>query len=514
MNKTISLITVCALSTGGILTSCSEDTLNSSLSLPDDTPSFVTLGCKDAIEIIPVKAEGEWKATVVYDDAPNSENKCLWLGLLDNNGKGDSELNYVVDANNTTSPRSAKIVLTSGKESLEYTVTQLPVGTGDDNDDMDLSKFEEQIPIGSGLRMTNSKNDKLQNILLNQVYTLDKLGSSRKKVKELIDKFDLDPGSYYSSSTTPDIKVSLTSSQDIQYNSRLIGANLKVNVAYGIFKLNLNGDFRMFGSSTDSIVTFSTVSTPVLGSYTLRESKLNETVGYIMESEDQTEEDKAAALRLIFSNNFLQIRDSIENLVAGGARYSSTSSDAPLLEMLSNLDNNFGPAYIHSVGMGGSAELVYSTNYSNATDTMNIHGDMTLGLNAVLNLDVAASADYISKMQSRLKENSFQCRIKGGKISEASALINKFAALLSPDSKVDAKTVNEQLNTWVGSLTMDNATCVDYYPVPIWTLFSPNARKQLLRFFYDRYPNNNDNSCPYPFDVRAQIVNSSEWDGN
>lgn len=318
MNKTLSLITVCALSTGGALTSCSEDTLNSALSLPDDTPSFVTLGCKDAIEIIPVKAEGEWKASVVYDDATNSEEKCFCLGLLDNNGKGDSELNYVVDANNTTSPRSAKIVLTSGKESLKYTVTQLPVGIGDDNDDMDLSKFEKQIPIGSGVCMTNSKNEKLQNILLNQVYTLDKLGSSRKKVKELIDKFNLDPGSYYSSSTTTDIKVSLTSSEDIQKNSRLIGANLKVNVAYGIFKLNLNGDFKMFGSSNDSIVTFSTVSTPVLGSYTLKESELNGAVTDIMESEDQTEKDKAAALRLIFSNNFLQVRDSIEKLVAVG----------------------------------------------------------------------------------------------------------------------------------------------------------------------------------------------------
>lgn len=513
MNKTLSLITVCALSTGGALTSCSEDTLNSALSLPDDTPSFVTLGCKDAIEIIPVKAEGEWKASVVYDDAPNSEEKCFWLGLLDNNGKGDSELNYVVDANNTTSPRSAKIVLTSGKESLEYTVTQLPVGTGDDNDDMDLSKFKTQIPIGSGLRMTNAKSEKFQNILLGKVYTLNKLKPT-KRVNELIKQFNLDPENYYSCETVTDIDVSLTSSEDIQYNSRLIGANLKVNVAYGIFKLNLNGDFRMFGSSNDSIVTFSTISTPLLGTYTLDEEEIDGAFNDIMDATDQPEQDRNAALRLLFSNNFLQIRDSIETLVAGGARYSSTTPGDALNKMLDLLDKDFGPAYIHSAGVGGSAELVYSTNYSNATDTMNIHGDLTLGLNAVLNLDVAASADYISKMQSRIKENSFRCRIKGGDMTQASALVNKFAGLLSPDSQVKPEVVAEQLDAWVQTLTLDKATCIDYYPVPIWTLFSADAQKQLLRYFYDRYPNDSDNKCPYPFDVRAQIVNSSEWDGN
>lgn len=512
MNRPLSFLIVSALSAGGILTSCSEDTLNGALSLPDDTPSSVTLDCADAIEIIPVKAEGEWKASVVYDDTRASEGECFWLGLLDNNGKGDYELNYVVDANNTDKPRSAKIVLTSGKESLEYRVTQLPVGSGDDNDEMDLSKFKTQIPIGSGLRMTNANGEKLQNILLGKIYNLNKLKPT-KRVKELIDKFDLDPESYYSCDTAKHVDVSLTSSSDIQYNSRLIGANLKVNVAYGIFKLNLNGDFRMFGSSNDSIVTFSTISTPLLGTYTLDEEEVDGAVEAIMEATDQTEKDRDAALRLLFSNNFLQIRDSIETLVAGSASYSSATPGSPLNKMLDLLDRNFGPAYIHSAGVGGSAELVYSTKYSNATDTMNIHGDLTLGLNAVLNLDVAASADYISKMQSRIKENSFRCRIKGGDMIKATDLVNKFADLITPDSQVEPKVVADQLTTWVKSLTLGNSTCTTYYPVPIWTLFSVGAQKQLMRYFYDRYPNDSDNKCPYPFDVRAQIVNSSEWDG-
>ena len=53
--------------------------------------------------------------------------------------------------------------------------------------------------------------------------------------------------------------------------------------------------------------------------------------------------------------------------------------------------------------------------------------------------------------------------------------------------------------------TVKTITCINYYPAPVWTLFSENAADVLKEYFSKKYPNNEDGSCPYAFDVQALI---------
>lgn len=493
-----------------LLTGCSDDVIDNAISLPDGTPSELTLNCVNAVQSVPVQANGEWTATVVYDDSSISEDASQWIGLLNHSGQGNGSLNFVIDANNSNVYRSATIVLTSGDESLEYKVGQQPAGYGEDNEDIDMSMFGGQVPLGFGIRMRKPDvNEDVSNVLLNQVMTINTAASEAPSVKELVNKFDLRPSNYVSVDTTINVNSTLISKESAEASSRDILANLKVNVAYGMFKLNLNGNFRMFGMSSDSIFNFSAMTAPVKGRFRLQQGNINADLRKLSDNSDDdktTKEDKQSARELIFSVQFLRLRDAIEKCVADGEKYDGKEQNN-LYRKMKALDNSFGPAYISSAEVGGSAELNYLISYNKAADTLNIHGDLTIGLNSLLSLDVKASADYKNHIKSHLKECTFQYRIKGGSAASALSFGENLANLMKKDSVIDVPTVQNRLSQWSQTLKLANSTCVSYVPAPIWDLFSNKAAEQLMHFFWDRYPNNG-NACPYTFDVRRIIEDS------
>lgn len=63
-----------------------------------------------------------------------------WIGLLDDNGEGSGEINFVVDANTSNDLRVAKIIIASGENKIEYTVNQNPVNADGENGELDMSK--------------------------------------------------------------------------------------------------------------------------------------------------------------------------------------------------------------------------------------------------------------------------------------------------------------------------------------------------------------------------------------
>lgn len=509
--KQYKFIAVVACSIGALLTGCSEDVIDNAISLPDGTPSALTLNCSNAVQTVPVQASGEWTATVVYDDSSISEDDGQWIGLLNHSGQGNGSLDFVVDANNSNVFRSAKIVLASGDKSLEYKVGQQPADYGEDNEDIDMSMFGGQVPLGFGIRMRKpGVNEDVSNILLNQVMTIDGISSESSNVKELVKRFQLEPSRYVSVDTTINVNSTLISKESVEASSRDILANLKVNVAYGMFKLNLNGNFRMFGMSSDSVFNFSAMTAPVKGRFRIQQGIINTDLRALADKsgdDKDTKEAKQSARQLIFSNQFLRLRDAIEKCVAANETYNA-GTDNNLYKKMKALDNSFGPAYISSAEVGGSAELNYLFSINKAADTLNIHGDLTIGLNSLLSLDVKASADYKNHIKSHLKECTFQYRIKGGSAASALSFGENLANLMKKDSVIDVPTVQNRLSQWSQTLKLANSTCVSYVPVPIWDLFSDEAAEELMHFFWDRYPNNGD-ACPYTFDVRKIIEDSN-----
>ena len=507
--KTLSLYAgVVAIVFAAAFSSCSDDTLVGSISLPDGTPSQVTLSCENVLMSVPVEASGDWTATVVYDGSSRAEDPeelSGWLGLITESGNGNATVDYTVDANNTPDLRSATIVITSGDKTIEYKVLQQPVGYGDDNEDIDMSMFKKQVPLGYGIRMRKVVNSKdVSNILLGHVITVNGLSSKSSKVKALVDKFELSPSEYVSVDSANEVSATLIEKQSLENSSREILANLKVNVAYGLFKLNLNGNFKMFGSSDDQNFNFSVLSAPKKGSFRIDESILNLDLASleIDDSDDAaTAKDKKSARKLIFSNKFIELHDSIEKYVAKGKTYQDTT----LNKHIRTLDNTFGPAYIIGADMGGSAELNYLFAMKEGIDTLSIKGDLTIGLNSLLKLDVSASAAYNNYMKSHLKECSFNYSIKGGDGAKQHAFESNLVKLMKVTEEIDASVVQNAISDWAHSLKFANSTCLAYTPEPIWTLFSDEAAEQLMHYFWDSYPNNGK-SCPYTFDVRHIIT--------
>lgn len=506
--KQYKFLTVIAVTFGFILSGCSEDVIDNVLSWPDGTPSELTLNCANTVQSLPIQANGEWTATVVYEGESSPEDEDQWVGLVTQSGNGNGTLDFVVDANNGPAFRNAKIVLASGDKTLEYKIGQHPVGYGEDNEDIDMSMFGSQVPLGFGIRMQKANgNSRVSNILLNQVMTINGLSANSPKVKELIEKFQLSPGSYVSVDSTVEVNSTLIDKESVEASSRDILANLKVNVAYGMFKLNLNGNFRMFGSSNDENYNFSAMTAPVKGMFRIQQGIINLDLASLDDEPNDdaaTAKDKRSARQLIFSSQFIKLRDAIEKCIENGETYSAGTSNTLYKKMMA-LDNSFGPAYIASAEVGGSAELNYLFSKKEGADTLKIHGDLTFGLNSLLSLDISASADYNNYMKSHMKECTFEYRIKGGDATAAYGFGADLAKLMqAKDDQIDVATVQKKLSEWAQTLRLANSTCVSYSPEPIWNLFSDEAAEELMHFFWDRYPNNGD-ACPYTFDVRRVI---------
>lgn len=512
MEKSLTLLAGVGFALCAALVSCSDDVVENGIRLPEGTPTGVTLDYNNRNQSISVQANGDWSATVVYDGVTDPDSAPEWLGLLSEKGTGNATLEFVADANNTPAYRSARIILECGDDTLEYKVGQQPYGFGEDNANLDMSMFGSRIPLGYGIRMrpASSSDDNTMNMLLGQVIVPDGFNDSPGH-KALIDALELSPQNYVRTDTTTNVTMDVVHKEACDSTSRLIGANLKVTVAYGLFKLNLNGSFRMFGGSTDSTYCYSAMSTPNKGMFTFNESALNYDLGNIAECKA---DDTSATLQgqakkaeaLILSNSFIKLRDAIEKEVAERKVYVKNGDDM-LNKKIRALDSQFGPAYIRSASIGASAELTYNFTMQENTDTMKIHGDLTLGLNSLLSLDVTASADYNNYMKSHMKESAFRYRIKGGDVNAAHSMGSDLARLMSADTQITPETVTEKLNAWAQTVNTKNATCISFYPTPIWTLFSDEAAYQLMRYFWDAYPNTSDGACPYTFDVQRQIEN-------
>lgn len=516
MKKSLSLLAGVGFVLCAALSSCSDDVVENVITLPEGIPTEVTLGYNNGIQSIPLQATGDWTAKVEYDGVTDPDLAPEWLGLMSETGTGNATLQFVADANNTTTYRSARIILQSGGKTLEYKVGQKPYGFGEDNANLDMSMFGSRIPLGYGIRMrpASSSDDNTMNMLLSQVIVPDGFNDSPSQ-KALIDAFDLSPQNYVRTDTTTNVTMDVVDKEACDISSRQIGAELKVTVAYGLFKLNLNGNFRMFGGSTDSTYCYSAMSTPNKGMFTLNESALNYDLASIAECKantSETPEDSSLkgkakkAEALILSNSFIKLRDAIEKEVANGNEYDETGRNM-LTKKIRALDTQFGPAYIRSASIGASAELTYNFTKQENTDTMKIHGDLTLGLNSLLSLNVSASADYNNYMKSHMQEAAFRYRIKGGSTDAAYSMGSDLARLMNANSQITPETVTQKLNAWAQTVNTKNATCISYYPTPIWTLFSDEAAYQLMRYFWDAYPNTADGKCPYTFDVQRQIEN-------
>lgn len=124
--------------------------------------------------------------------------------------------------------------------------------------------------------------------------------------------------------------------------------------------------------------------------------------------------------------------------------------------------------------------------------------------------NVSAEAQYMNGMNTHIQSSIFQSRVKGGTIKAASDVNKKFAGLISKkgEETVSFEKMISSIDGWYESVkadTVETITCTDYYPAPIWELFSEDAEDVLKEYFKKKYPNNEDGSCPYTFDIQEMV---------
>lgn len=493
-----------------IIAGCSDSvTDQTNLSFPDGVESQITLSPANNFYSIPVKCGGAWTAKVAFSGA--SDDELPWLTIFDDEGTGDQQISYVVDANSDFGARTAVVTITSGDQTIDYTIVQNPLGAGDENDAIDYGMFAQTIPLGHAIRMEYSAGQKL--VTGAQLFVLKSIAQDQQ-FPALVDEFFLSPGMYVNKGHLTDVKTTMESGAQLQSQSRDIGAHLKLNISYAAFKLDINGDFRLFGSSTANEITYCTVGNRPVGNYSLDMDAINDDWELLADEEDddaQTKKKKTKARNCIMSSKFITARANIKKYIAAGEKYVPGQVNN-LSKALDQLNKTFGPVFAGSIDVGANADLQFLYRHEEGADTMQIHGDIHFGLNSMFSCDVTASADYNNYMHSKIDKNSLYIGTRGGAFAAGTAMRTEFTNLISqdPSKPADTGALVAALEKWYDSVNIDDPStfaCINYYPTGIWTLFDDEdgSIAVVMEYFRNKYPNRADGSCPYTVDIQAMI---------
>ena len=466
------------------LASCSDDDNDPTINFPEGTVNSLTTGYEEGEFTIPVLATGDWKATVVPEDA-------YWLSLITTEGKGNGNVTYLVEPNASDEYRKAQIVLTAGKQTLTYEVTQTSLSTSGDEEaqngaETDYSMFGSSVPVGYGMHIKG--NSTMKKFAANQIFSLNQL----LKNNELADYHDR-----VEVEDIPTDQIKLASAKEFKEQDRSIKANLSVNVQYGMFKLGLKGAFKMSGASTDSTFVYSTVT-----------SVPSQEVSFQHKSLLNAYKDIPNNLKAyVMNQSFVVIRDSIQTLVKKGKKME----DSELKKQLENLNEDYGPVFCTSATLGGNANISLSLGKETATDTLAISGTLNAAFSGLFSLDVEASASYLNQASSYIENSQIDIVITGGSKKGRTDLIKAFGNIVKPGANTSQMNdaLIDKISDWADTINPEDSktfTCTEYALTGIWELFTDKEAQQVVKdYMASIYPNQEDDVSPYLVNIQTMV---------
>lgn len=468
--------------------SCSDDDYDPTINLPEGTATSLTTGYEEGEFTIPVLATGAWKATVVPEDA-------YWLSLITTEGNGSGNITYLVEPNASDEYRKAQIVLTAGKQTLTYEVTQTTLSTSGEDEaqngaDIDYSMFGDNIPVGCGIYIKG--NSQMKKFVASQIFSLKQLSK--------VELADYLYGDYVEIEDVPTSKIKLASAKEFKDQERSINANLSVNIQYGMFKLGLKGAFKMSGASTDTTFVYSAVTSVPRQEVILKHQVLL----------DAYEEIPSKLKAYVMTNSFVKIRDSIQTLVTA----KKTMEDPELKKQLEKLNKNYGPVFCTNATLGGNANISITLGKAEGTDTLDISGKLTTAFSGLFSLDAEASASYLNQASSYIENSEIDIDITGGSLKGRTDLINAFCDIAKPGevtSTINTVLINK-ITDWSATIDPKDSktyTCTEYALTGIWELFNDDAQEVVKAYMASIYPNKEDekgnNFSPYLVDIQTMV---------
>lgn len=466
------------------LSSCSDDDDTPMLDIPNGEKTEIVLDCNDKFVSLPISSNGKWKAYVVDNGSDDTD----WIALIKKEGNGNEVLQVAVDYNETGITRNAVVRFSNGKQTVDYTINQ---GVNNDSEDGENSANDSKYHntgIGKGLSVKAAASGggaDYESLLKSQIFNYSAM--KEVDVKDVPDLVTEELGNRTS--------ISFSDFNSLQNQEKSIKANLNVDISYGLFKLGLSGNFNMYGSEKDTISTYA--ATASIPRSTLRMDYELLASDYAPWSPNINDTINAKRLHL-FSSTFINIHDIIEKYVSE----KKTIDDPQLLKELNKLDKKFGPVFTTMVKKGGSVDIDFQVKNMESIDTLKIGGKLTASFNSLFSLKAEAAADYFNASHSFMEGSTLNITVNGGELSSLPILANALKATTSKDG-YNTEHMLQAVITWAEGVTVTNGVIINVSVAGIWELFSEEAGEVLKEFFKNKYPNNQDGTSPYLFNVAA-----------
>ena len=458
-----------------ILCSCDSDDVRN-ISVPEGVNTTQYVDAVNAIYSFPVESEGEWTAT--------TDDKDTWIYLISEKGMGDGNVQLSLSTNLTDYERSAVIRISDNTGSVDYTIKQPPYTGNGENSEAEVDYENSGLGMGIYIDAVGGESH-IYDLMANQIFQFKKTENSQFAASgDFVTSQDM--------SETECIPKNFSSSETSLTD---VTADLSVNVKYGLFSLNLTGNFHMFGASRDTLQTWGgSFSRPMIQS-TLNYANIVGNYPW----EKSMDENRKSARAALLSSEFLNLQDKIETLVSEG----KTAADAELVALLEQLDEEFGPAFIKRVYRGGVVDIDFQKSKSMSKDTLAISGTLTVGFNSLFSVDVKASADYLRAAESITQGGTLHIKIAGGDVKSHDKLITAVGSIC--EQGYNTEEILAAVTAWSSSITLKNSAISDIAVTGIWTLFSESSRDIVKKYLKSKYPNETKDGmvvCPYLYNLQ------------
>lgn len=457
------------------LAGCSSSEDIASITVPNGTKTKQTIDVLNAFYRLPVQSQGKWTASVEGDDSD-------WIYLVRDEGDGNSEVLLSTSTNLSDAQRSAIVRITDETGHIDYTLTQVAYDDGV-NGKNDVQYANSGLGMGIYIEAQGGETT-VYEMMASQVFQFNKMA----------DPLVADLGDFVTTRDVSSNEIKLEDFTKEETSGTDVAADLSVDVKYGLFNLNLTGDFHMFGASRDTTSTWAATAQRPMTNSTLGYAQISGTYPWKKEMDDSYKAKRAC----LFSSEFLNLQDKIETLIGQGVTADSTK----LTILLDSLNDEFGPTFIKSVTRGGTVSIDFQKSKSSSTDTLSISGTLGVGFNSLFSLDVKASADYLRQAESLTTGGSLHIKVEGGSTTAQDSLISSIGTICN--GGYDEQKILNAITSWTKSIDINNSVMSGYTVNGIWNLFSTEAKQIVKTYIKSKYPakDKDGNDISYMFAIQ------------
>lgn len=488
MKKNFMKSAMLLMALGTAFVSCQDDVVDELiLGTGEDGAKEVTINRIGGIIELPIVTNTEWKASLPTD--------CDWVGLSDSIGTGNHLLKIFVDYNDPrfAEERRVDLMVTAGDQTKSIRVRQY-VGITDGenaayiNDSIGFNDLYLTRGLGLGVNIApTSETDLLKYPLFNKS-TLDELAKKDAKYKNVITE-----------TSDPQLIGNVGVKDTLEKRPQKLNIEATINVAYGLFKLDIHGSYKMgkftdannykFDVAYDVPRVMATADGPTLEALADDTPNANYafTPGFVK-----------ARQTVITSLDKAELSDDeLDKLASGDKSAWNASKLRSVRNALTKLNDNYGAFYVSRTKLGGSCTMHIECDTTALMDTTIVNGDIAASFkNGMLDVSADVKAEYSNIASVVLRKGAYAFSIRGGSAQSNQDLT---LALNVDKSQINVGGINKELANWIGTVpteltsneALQNMAVIEMGYMPIWSLFPTEYFDIVRAWFIMKYEGKN-----------------------